>query len=441
MNMGRFLFSITGLCLSSSFLYASHTEERMNIVLIMADDFGYECIRANGGGYATPNIDRLAEEGIRFDHCYANPLSTPSRVQLMTGKYNVRNYTAFATLDRKEITFANLLQESGYATCIAGKWQLGKEEDAPGHFGFDQSCLWQHTQKATDAQKCDTRYAHPVIDINGETTHFPQNSFGPDIYCDFVLDFIRGNKARPFFVYYPMTLTHSPFVSTPDSEEWSPVRSATYRGDPVHFPDMVEYTDKLVGRILDELEKLHLKENTLVIFTGDNGTATSIVSLLNGKPYVGGKGKTTDAGTHVPLIVYHPEGQTGKVNNNLIDFTDFLPTLCEVAKVDIQSLSTLDGKSFLPQLKGETNHTRQWVYCWYAPQQAYDEKATVFARTHKYKLYRSGEFYNVQTDRDEQYSIPKPQMTKEEKDVYDALTGVIGKYESHAIKKTGLTTE
>ena len=433
--MERLLFSITGLCLGSSLMYASPSDHRLNIILIMADDFGYECVGANGGSYTTPNIDKLAEEGIRFEHCYANPLSTPSRVQLMTGKYNVRNYTAFAKLDRKETTFANLLQDAGYATCVAGKWQLGKEEDSPVHFGFDKSCLWQHTQKATDTQKCDTRYAHPVIDINGVTTHFPQNAFGPDIYCDFVLDFIRENEARPFFVYYPMTLTHSPFVSTPDSKEWSPVRSSTYRGDPVHFPDMVQYTDKLVGRIMDELERLHLKENTLVIFTGDNGTATSIVSSFNGKPYVGGKGKTIDSGTHVPLIVYHPNTQTGKVNHNLIDFTDFLPTLCQVADVDIQSLSELDGKSFYPQLKGETNSVRQWIYCWYAPQQVYNEKAIVFARTHRYKLYRSGEFYDVQSDFDEQHPILKLQMSKEQKNVYDTLSGIIDQYEEYAIQK------
>ena len=241
----------------------------------------------------------------------------------MTGKYNVRNYTAFAKLERKEITFANLLQQSGYTTCIAGKWQLGREEDAPVHFGFNKFCLWQHTQKAVDAQKCDTRYANPVIDIDGQTVNFPQNTFGPDIYCDFILEFIRENKTKPFLVYYPMVLTHSPFVSTPDSQNWSPIRSSTYKGNPIYFPDMVKYTDKLVGRIVDELEKLQLRDNTLIIFTGDNGTGTAIVSLLNGKTYVGGKGKTIDSGTHVPLIVSCPKGLRDEVNSNLIDFTDF----------------------------------------------------------------------------------------------------------------------
>lgn len=433
--MERTLFSISALCLSSGFMFASQPRDRMNIVLIMADDFGYECIGANGGGYATPHIDRLAEEGVRFQHCHSNPLSTPSRVQLMTGKYNVRNYTAFAKLERKEVTFANLLQEAGYATCIAGKWQLGKDKDAPRHFGFDKSCLWQHTQRAVDARKCDTRYANPVADVDGETVEFPQGTFGPDIYCDFVLDFIRDHQEKPFFVYYPMALTHSPFVSTPDSKEWTPVRSSTYRGDPVHFPDMVEYTDKLVGRIMDELDSLHLRENTLVIFTGDNGTGTAIVSMLNGEPYPGGKGKTTDAGTHVPLIVSCPGGLEGKVNDNLVDFTDFLPTLCEAAEVDISSLSGLDGKSFFPQLKGKTKKTRQWIYCWYAPRQVNDEEAAVFARTQQYKLYRSGKFYDVCNDFNETTPIPRQQMTRKQQKVYDRLSEVIDIYEEYAVRR------
>lgn len=433
-SMERILSSIATFCLGTGCMYALQPGNRMNIVLIMADDFGYECIGANGGGYTTPHIDKLAKEGIRFESCHSNPLSTPSRVQLMTGKYNVRNYTAFALLDRKEVTFANLLQEAGYATCIAGKWQLGKEKDAPTHFGFDKSCLWQHTQRAVDAQRCDTRYANPVIDVNGETVNFPQDTFGPDIYCDFVLDFIRENQAHPFFVYYPMTLTHSPFVSTPDSKEWFPVRSSTYRGNPIHFPAMVEYTDKLVGRVMDELERLHLRENTLVIFTGDNGTGTAIVSMLNGKPYSGGKGKTIDSGTHVPLIVSCPGGQVGKVNSNLIDFTDFLPTMCEATGINIPSFLELDGKSFYSQLMGKTNKVRQWVYCWYAPQQVCNEKAAVFARTRRYKLYRSGNFYDVQNDFNETSPIAKQQMTKEQKYIYDSLSKVIERYEKYAVR-------
>ncbi|MCP4450008.1 MAG: sulfatase-like hydrolase/transferase, partial [Planctomycetes bacterium] len=141
---------------------------RPNILLIMADDLGYECVGANGGtSYQTPVLDRLAATGMRFEHCYAQPLCTPSRVKIMTGIYNVRNYVKFGVLDRKQTTFAHLFKKAGYATCIAGKWQLGKEVDAPQHFGFDEFCLWQYFRGNTDKAGHDTRYENPHLEING----------------------------------------------------------------------------------------------------------------------------------------------------------------------------------------------------------------------------------------------------------------------------------
>ena len=125
-------------------LCAASAHARPNIVLIMADDFGYECVSANGGtSYKTPVLDRMAREGVRFEHCYSQPICTPSRVKLMTGKYNVRNYAEFGLLETSQVTFANLLRDAVYETCIVGKWQLGKEASLPSHFGFDEHCLWQ----------------------------------------------------------------------------------------------------------------------------------------------------------------------------------------------------------------------------------------------------------------------------------------------------------
>jgi arylsulfatase A len=363
-----------------------------NIVLIMADDLGYECIGANGGtSYETPVLDQLAKGGVRFEHCYAQPLCTPSRVKIMTGIYNVRNYVEFGVLDRNQTTFAHLLKKSGYVTCIAGKWQLGKESDSPQHFGFDESCLWQHTRKAKDAKKRDTRYLNPNLEINGKPVDYTNGEYGPDVVSDFICDFMERNRNRPFLAYYPMILTHDPFVPTPDSKDRNGKDNQT------NFQDMVAHMDKVIGKITAKLDDLGIRDNTLVIFTGDNGTAGAIKSELNGRQVRGGKNKMTDAGTHVPLIANWPGTVTeGVVLDDLVDFSDFLPTLCDAAGVAVPSELNSDGRSFLPQLKGQKGNPRKWAYCWYLSKNT--NEVQVWARNRRYKLYNTGAFYDVSTD-------------------------------------------
>ncbi|MGB2186947.1 MAG: sulfatase-like hydrolase/transferase [Akkermansiaceae bacterium] len=398
------------LFLSSLFTIQSsiaQAKEQPNIILIMADDLGYECIGANGGtSYQTPVLDGLAKTGMRFEHCYSQPLCTPSRVQIMTGIYNVRNYTKFGLLDRKQTTFAQLLKKAGYATCIAGKWQLGKDKDAAQHFGFDQSCLWQHTRGGRSQEggkTIDRRFVNPLLEFNGEEKEFTNGEYGPQLCTDFICDFIEENKEKPFLVYYPMILTHCPFDPTPDSSDWDPKRlgSTSYKGDRRDnqrlFGDMLSYADKLVGQIVSQLEKSGVRDNTLILFTGDNGTDQPIVSTLNGTEVAGGKGKMTDAGTRVPLIAHWPGViNTGKVSADLVDFSDFLPTLCETAGVSIPGSLTIDGRSFLPQLQGKKGNPREWIYCWYSR----DGKSNIeeWARNRQYKLYRTGKFYDVSKD-------------------------------------------
>ena len=181
----------------------------------MADDLGLETMGSYGGTlYKTPNLNRLAAKGARFVHCYAQPICTPSRVQLATGQYNVRNYVKFGLLPRGEITFAHRLKAKGYATCIAGKWQLGREKDAPQHFGFDEALLWQHTRDGRlkiNGTRVDKRYENPILEKNGEPLAYNDGEFAPDLMVDFILDFIERKAEQPFLVYYPMILTH-PFV-------------------------------------------------------------------------------------------------------------------------------------------------------------------------------------------------------------------------------------
>ena len=406
--------------------------ERPNIILIMADDLGYETIGANGGSsYNTPEIDQLASNGMRFEHCYAQPLCTPSRIQIMTGLYNVRNYVRFGLLEESQTTFGHIFQEAGYKTCVVGKWQLGKDPASPKHAGFDQHCLWQVGAGRIDSTGRDTRYSKPVLAVDGKLMTFAETDYGPDIVSQYGIQFIEKchENGTPFLLYYPMILTHCPFSPAPGSPEWNQgdTTTMTYKGKAHYFEDMVAHMDHIVGEINLRLQELGIQNNTLVLFTGDNGTDVPVVSMLNGREVAGAKGKSTDAGTRVPLIAQWPEViDPGSVNTDLIDFTDFLPTLAEAANMQLDSME-MDGRSFLPQLSGQTGHPREWIYSWYS-RSGEVEKARVFARTHRYKLYDAGEFYEIPVDYNEQHPLEISTLDAETKAVYQQLGEVLEHY-------------
>lgn len=393
-------------------LSTAHAAARPNVVLIMADDLGYETIGANGGAsYKTPVLNRLAATGVRFDQCYVQPLCTPTRVQMMTGAYNVRNYIDFGHMDPALVTFGNLFRNAGYATCIAGKWQLGADPGLPKKFGFDEHCLWQHTHRPP-------RYANPGLEINGEKKSYSNGEYGPDLVNDYARDFIARRKDEPFFLYYPMILTHGPYQPTPDSPTWDPkaIGENVNRADQ-HFGHMVEYMDKLIGKVVAQLDRLGVRQNTLLLFVGDNGTGQGTRSMMGDRVVIGRKGSTTAAGMHVPFIASWPGNiAAGKVCSDLVDSTDFLPTICEVAGVSVPSELKIDGRSFLPQLRGETGHPRQWVYSWYSPRR---QTPREFAFNQRYKLYRTGEFYDLRKDIEETNAL---QVGRLESDAAAAAT-------------------
>jgi arylsulfatase A len=407
-------------------------ENRPNIIFILADDLGYETIAANGGeSYKTPNIDKLASGGMRFEHCYAQPQCTPSRVQLLTGIYNVRNYADFGMLDTTQVTIAQLFRNAGYVTGCAGKWQLGKNPDNADQLGFDDYLVWQLTEPRADSTGRDTRFSRPVLDFNGKVIKYGPGDFGPKIINDYSLDFIERNskKGKPFFLFYSMMLTHCPFSPTPDSPEWMTDSASvmTYKGQPGYFEDMVSYMDKMVGHINSKLEALGIANNTLVIFTGDNGTDTPIVSRFKGRDVAGAKLESTDAGTRVPLIAKWPGViKAGTTNSDLIDFTDFMPTMLNAGNIEIADSLDLDGVSFLPQLKGEVGKPRKWIYSWYL--NPVKKEPRVFARNHQYKLYETGEFYDVPNDYQEKNSIVFDNLSEGAKAVYVELQSVLSNY-------------
>ena len=322
----------------------------------MADDMGYEALSVNGSeSCKSPNLDKLADQGVRFTNCFANPLCTPSRAKIMTGQYNVRNYVNFGLLDRGQTTFAHQLKAAGYKTCIAGKWQLGKQTDSPQHFGFEQSCLWQHTRSGRskeNGKNIDRRFVNPLLEFNGKEKDYVNGEYGPQVCTDFICDFIDENRENPFLVYYPMILTHCPFDPTPDSTDWDPKRlgSTTYKGDrnnpQRHFRDMVAYADKLVGQVVAQLEKSGVRDNTLLIFTGDNGTDKPIVTPWNGtegRRWQGHYDRRWGRACRSLPVGQRASSRTGRVVDDMVEFCDMMPTLCEVTGAELPTNYSGDG--------------------------------------------------------------------------------------------------
>lgn len=427
-------FSTAVVCsgCSGQMAKAAADKKKPNVILIMADDVSWEAFGCYGGeDYKTPNIDKMAAQGIRFNHCYSTPICTPSRVKIMTGKYNFRNYTHFGYLSPKEKTFGNLMKQAGYATAIGGKWQLNglynpavfkdnQDNMRPRKFGFDEHCLWQLTK---EKDKGGERFWDPCLETNGKLTTPQDNKgkYGPDIISDYLCDFIERKKDAPFFVYYPMVLVHDPFLPTPDSIEGTYDPPTKNKGENAkrnpdqekkNFTAMMQYMDKIVGKIIKKVDDIGQLDNTIIIFTADNGTNVRLTSRWNGQDIKGGKGGMKDMGTHVPLVAYW-KGHTpkGKVLDDLVDFTDFYPTLAETAGIKMGPDDPIDGISFFAQLKGEKGTKRQWVLNHYNPYWGKFEVGQ-FARDKRYKLYNDGRLYDVPADLMEEEIIKASEQGK-----------------------------
>ncbi|HID75571.1 MAG TPA: hypothetical protein EYP56_06190 [Planctomycetaceae bacterium] len=344
-----------------------------NLIVIMADDLGAAELGCYGHPrHRTPHLDRLAETGVQFTTCYATPICHPTRVEIMTGQYGHHNgIYQFAGRpggprpdDPQEdianhLTFAQVLKKRGYATAQAGKWQLsGKIPTLIHECGFDEYCMWAYKHNLPEGVKHTgawegkgnrtSRYWHPSIVNGGRYVPTKPDDYGPDIFTDFVIDFMRRHREEPFFVYYPMCLTHAPHWPTPDS-----LRSGAdkFRHTKANFQANVEYMDKLVGRIVAALDRIGLRRRTVIFFTGDNGTGGN------------GKGQPTELGARVPMIVNCP-GLVKPLGRRqeLVDLSDVFPTLMDLAGAEIPQGHVIDGRSFAPLLLGCPYQPRQWIY-------------------------------------------------------------------------------
>lgn len=332
-------------------------QQKPNIVFFLADDIGAEAFGCYGGAeYETPNVDRLASEGIMYTNGNAQPLSSPSRVQVMTGLYNDRNYVAFGYINDNERTFGNYLQDAGYSTAMIGKWQLGCDRNVPHVLGFQDTYLAQVMvyEESRSATQTD-RYANSWWDENGK--HYEFAPYGPDSMEEYAFDWIdrKVQEKKPFLLYYTEPLVHTPHVATPDSEDWDwkyPSRF-TAAQDTCYFRDMVKYMDKKVGSLVQHLKDKGVWDNTIFIFAGDNGTSTRIISKQqDGTRIRGGKGEANYHATHVPYIICWGDKVKPRKIDHIVDFTDIMPTMLEAAGVPVPE--DLDGVSLYPELLGGT---------------------------------------------------------------------------------------
>lgn len=357
---------------------APATKEHPNIILILSDDVGLGNIHCYGGPFNTPNIDKLASDGTQFTYCYSTPLCGPSRCQLLTGRYPFRtglnsNQSKNAVSPKSEVMIPTVMKKAGYATCSVGKW--GQICLGPGEWGFDEYLVYPGSGRYWRSET--TTYT-----VNGQQKDLPEGEYLPETMHKFAIDFIEKHKDQPFFLYYSMSHMHGPIVRTPESNKGEDKDQV--------YTDNVEYMDKLVGKLVAELDRQKLRENTLVIFTGDNGTARfgEALAKVDGKAISGMKATMLEGGSRVPLVVNWP-GTTpaGKVNNDLTDFSDFLATFADLGGAKLPDGVKIDGHSFAPQIRGQAGTPREWVYV--------ELNGKSYVRDARFKLNHLGELFDL----------------------------------------------
>ncbi len=352
-----------------------------NIIFILSDDLGVDILSCFGSDqYKTPHLDALATGGMKFTHAYAAPLCGPSRALIMTGRYAFRTGAVNQDMvgqitPEKEVMMPKILKGAGYVTASFGKWgQLGL---TPGAFGFDEYLNFKGSGIFWNTQPKGKEY-----DLNGQQVALKDKEYMPDLVQKLAVDFITRNQDKPFYLYYSMSHIHGDILPTPDSKEGASAKEL--------YADNIVYHDKLVGQLIAELEKLKLREKTLIVYVGDNGTAKggAELSTVGGKKINGSKGSMLEGGSLVPMIVNWP-GTTpaGTVCADMIDFSDYVPTFAALAGAKLPENVMIDGQSFLPQIKGQKGTPREWAYVQLA--------RMWYLRDMNWKLNEKGELYDM----------------------------------------------
>jgi arylsulfatase A-like enzyme len=377
--------------LSTTAAAAAATKRPPNIIVILADDQGYGDLGCYGSPYIrTPHIDRMAAEGLRCTDFYAQSLCGPSRAALLTGSYPARNSLNFNHLPGAktgihphEVTIPELLKQANYATAMVGKWHLGDAKQfLPTRNGFDSwlglpysNDMWPYHPKVTrtgpeNATAKAVRERAESTGFDGQGQHYPPDWFPPlplmrneevietnpdqstltARYTDEALRFIAANKARPFFLYVAHAMPHVPLFPGKEFD------GKSLRG---RYGDAIEELDASTGRILAALKQHKLDNDTLVVYTSDNGPWLPYgIDAGSAGPLRAGKGTVYEGGIRVPAIFRWPGRiPANTVTSQIAATIDFLPTFAAAAQIKLPADRTLDGHNLLPLLTGATKQS------------------------------------------------------------------------------------
>jgi len=390
---------------------SKNTSNHPNIIIILSDDQGWGDLSVNGNtNLSTPNIDKLAENGVMFDRFYVCAVCSPTRAELLTGRYHVRGgvYSTSAggeRLDLDETTIADIFKKAGYKTAAYGKWHNGMQPPYhPNARGFDDfygfcSGHWGN-------------YFNPMLEHNGEIVK--GNGFIIDDLTNHGIEFIEKNQENPFFLYLPLNTPHSP-MQVPE-EYWQrfedkeiDMRNRDPERENIQHTKaalaMCENIDWNVGRIIQKLDELNLSENTIVLYFSDNGP--------NGWRWNGGmkgrKGSTDEGGVRSPLIMKWPgKFAEGKKITQIASAIDLLPTLTDLADVGLESSKPLDGISLKPLLIGTNSEWQERLIF-----NHWGKQTSV--RSQNYRLDYNGNLFDMVNDpgQNTDISIDKNEITKQ----------------------------
>ena len=392
----------------AAFAQLRKSGEPLNVLWVTIDALRSDATGLDGdtASSLTPNLDALARSGFAFPDAWSQaPQTTGSMESFLTGRYpsslNRPKWGSFPAAEEKR-TLAHVLRGAGYRTAVAGKWQLtllGKDREHPHRLGFDEYCVFAWHE--------GPRYYEPFVWQNGKRRDDVADRYGPDVYTDFLIDFMAHPSEKPFFAFYSMALAHD---VTDDLKGPVPFARGKDRYD--SFAEMMAALDRMVGKIIDAIDKSGRRDDTLVVFVADNGSPSAIiarveggklerdavVSRMNGRDVPGGKGRLTDAGIRVPMIARWPgKLPPGSVSSGLLDATDFLPTFASIAGAELPKDVKLDGHSFAKLLHGGATSLRTWIRA--------ERNGRACVRDRRWKLYANGRLFDLRADPEEKRPV------------------------------------